>query len=146
MFRTRRAGKKTPGKCQKKLASLGMREKYLLICGSSLHLSLLSSSGFFFLAMAANIRTTPTSPKSRDSDPRFGGILVVLWPSHVSRRRSAVKNRCDRRHVGEVELRQVGEAIIRTAFEDVQCIWVIMLVSTCTSIMHVSIPNDARCA
>ena len=36
--------KEKNGKFKKKLTSLGMRWKYLLICGSKLHLSLLSSS------------------------------------------------------------------------------------------------------
>ena len=70
--------------------------------------------------MSANVRATTTS-KSLDSDPRFGVILVFLaaamlilprdtgFPGNEALLRTEVTEDII---IGEVELRQVGEAIL----------------------------------
>ena len=64
-----RDARKQNGKCKKKVASLGVRWMYFLICGSSLHLSLLSS--LFFSDVSSNVRATATSSTSLNSGSRF---------------------------------------------------------------------------
>ena len=82
-----------------------------------------------FLAMAANARATATSSKSLDSGPRFGCILVfmaaamLILPCDTGLPGDEVLNRNDWRHIREVELRQVGEAILRTALRKQPFCW-----------------------
>ena len=58
-------------------------------------------------------------PRDRIQDTGYRTLYYLILEKFkwASRRRSAIKNRSDRRHIiREVGLRQVGEAILRTAF------------------------------
>ena len=83
-------------KSKNKLASLGLRWKSLLICGSNLPLLLFSLR---FLAKAANARSTSAS-NSRVRSASLRSWAQPCWFYRVTRgfQRAVVKNRSDRKH------------------------------------------------